>query len=438
MPPIGVADQIISSYGPGDPTQRRALHYYHTTALNDLSGVIAVGFWDRVVPERCQSERVVRHAVVALSHAHLDFVMQVKRPSGQQKTPTPSRQSLEAYAKASKALRRYIESDKSLSREAVLTCCLIFGTIEKIHGRPAIASVHVENGLAILNSWQQDLLARGQRLYEFEHMNEVLIMFGRHDVCATIADASRKPRIVVSRDEGVPSGSKRETRDIKHVSLGDARRNYLRRMPCALETWRLLVAALPYRHSEVSCIPDGILEARRRLRAEHCETEEELTELIMQHTLKDVAQDSDPESPRFGISTVLRASQLHSIVNARVLDEILPRVDEASPPRPDLWDSEPEQFLQIASDVLERRRLWRKKQALKVDLNLSPEVAITGGLLLLAHRTALPHIRMQAFAMAERSAEQGEGLREDVVALKAALSCSVGERPMLLFKYPGH
>lgn len=109
---------------PGSPDERKALHYYHNHAAMNLSGFVTIGFWNRFVLERCQVEPVVRHSIIALCQAHLEY--------GTQDTLVSfSDSSLRAYCKAIRRLRKFIEDQAKPSRIVVLLCCIVFMTLTR-------------------------------------------------------------------------------------------------------------------------------------------------------------------------------------------------------------------------------------------------------------------------------------------------------------------
>ncbi|KAK6424668.1 hypothetical protein LTR95_016367 [Oleoguttula sp. CCFEE 5521] len=430
---VGIAQLPIPSYGSGDPAQRHALHYYHTTALVDLSGLIPVGFWDRVVPQRCQSERVVRHAVTALSQAHLDFVVQTRKRPEEREHPEPSAQGLEAYSKASKALRRYIEGEKDPSHEAVLTCCLIFNAIEKLHGRSDAALVHMENGLAILNAWQRN--SSRARLGAVEHLTEILILFGRLDAGASICNTERKLKLAAKCTETMAGRRSRDPTTERARSLQDVRRNYTRRIPYGVDLWIFIAASGPYRHTSLDLIPSNLQKGKKRLELEHDEIHEELESLLEQYKASKESLSDIPGSEQHNILTVLRMSQLHSLLNRKLLSEL--HLDHKRPARLRPWDDRPEEFLELGRTLIERRPQWKQSQLLDKSPDFSPEVAITGALLFLAHRTTSARVRAEAVELARQSAIQ-DGLGDATSTLIDWLTAPDERRPVLLFEIPGH
>jgi len=63
----------ISPLPQADMPERYDLHYFHNVVMNDIAGLVYVGFWDDFMPRLCQNEPVVRQAVVALSRTHADL-----------------------------------------------------------------------------------------------------------------------------------------------------------------------------------------------------------------------------------------------------------------------------------------------------------------------------------------------------------------------------
>jgi hypothetical protein len=183
----------VSSPSSRDPREQMALQYFQCVVARDVSGIISMGFWENLVPQMCQMEDTARWIAVALSQAHLERATVISS-SGHSSLQSNSGFTLSAESelKATRALRKYIETSPSPSYELVLTCSIIFHTLESMYGREASAILHLENALKMFRAWQ---VARKQtRLKDsnttFRSLSTVL---ARLDVSLTIESGNRIP-----------------------------------------------------------------------------------------------------------------------------------------------------------------------------------------------------------------------------------------------------
>ena len=181
---------------PGSPDERKALHYYHNHAAMNLSGFVTIGFWNRFVLEQCQAEPVVRYAIIALGHAHLEY-------STQEAVTSFSDSSLRAYCKAVRRLRKFIEDQSKPSRIVVLLCCIVFMTCDTLRREYQSARAHLDNGISVLRTWQQELKDKPSAtgLRDFENVSDLLVIFLRLDLGETLHDNRRKPQLLPFRED---------------------------------------------------------------------------------------------------------------------------------------------------------------------------------------------------------------------------------------------
>lgn len=72
--PLGIKTYAIPFQVPGSRKGRQMLHYFCVQASHDLSGYLSSEFWSRLVLQYSHTEPSVRHALVALTYIHFDFV----------------------------------------------------------------------------------------------------------------------------------------------------------------------------------------------------------------------------------------------------------------------------------------------------------------------------------------------------------------------------
>ena len=181
---------------PGSQKDRQMLHYLCVQACHDLSGYLSSDFWSRVVLKCSHTQPVVRHALVALSSIHLEYVHQDStggRLSGQviQNTET-----LLQYNRAVRQLRKYIASTAVPSIIVALTCCALFYCFESTRGDYDSAREHLRSGLVILQSTKAngtDKKLSCEPTDSHDDLEQLSRIFSRLDLQASMFDDARTP-----------------------------------------------------------------------------------------------------------------------------------------------------------------------------------------------------------------------------------------------------
>ena len=248
------------SYSPQvDGPEQRNLHYFHHVVMTDIAGPICVGFWDRMIPQLCQSENVVRQAVLALSqtHAKLATHRNLSQSLNLYGEP-PALHNPTSYMRASRTLRTYLERSALPSYTLVLTCNIIFHAIETLHGAQRNALCHLENGLAMFKAWQRqrDLeMPQGE-----DGFSEIATVFARLDLSATIADDDRVPCFTYDSN-GPPSISCVELPvQTRLTSPHDA---HYQLMKVGTPAWEFLIRNKQWRDVHVDSVPDEVVNQQR-------------------------------------------------------------------------------------------------------------------------------------------------------------------------------
>ena len=133
---------------PGNEEERRSLHYYHTTAVQYISGYFESAFWYRDVLQLSHSVTSVRHALLAISFMYESMEKQRRIDPG--RATSPSRSSLEHYNKAIRHLVREIQTQSNECKGTATIACLLFAWLEELFGNHLRANDHVISGLKIL------------------------------------------------------------------------------------------------------------------------------------------------------------------------------------------------------------------------------------------------------------------------------------------------
>ena len=420
---LRVQSYNIPFYAPGGPVERKALHYFFSYASRDVSGLTAVGFWDRLVPCMCQRESVVRNSIIAFSLAHYNHAIAGKPAVIGRIDNRPDHDIIASYLKASKALRRYIEHEAAPSRIIVLACCIIFHTIEALLGQPQNAMVHLSKSLDILRTYQMDRSERDGLDLEFaEYIDDLLPVLARLDLSATITNVGRSPELssmTVGEGGNLPECSLTIASPFR-----DALDAHNRLIRYSLPLWRYLASNVRFRNVDIREVPESVLEERSRLRRACDEWQKGLREYELEHR--------DDTLDRMTSLSML-VSGAHNIVGTKLLGESLSDRGDT-----DLWAEDQQAILRICEEVLRLRDAEKEAQGFQQYGSFSSEVGIVGVLLLLAHRTWSPLVRRRAVELAVKH-DRHEGVSDLCEKFMTWVSLPA-PRPhlVLLYSGPGH
>jgi hypothetical protein len=246
----------LSSLPQVNQTERHDLHYFHQVVMKDIAGLVCVGFWDEFLPRICQSEDVVRQAVVALSRTHANLAYdRSPRNSPTLRDRLPSSQSSASALKASKALRTYIEESSSPSYELVLTCSIIFHASELLQGAEQNALCHLNNGLSVFKAWKQQRHQHSSA--NEEGFEEIATVLARLDLSATVADDDRVPVFEYDHEDLL-------TMDLSiPPRLADAHDAHYQLMRVGTPSWAFLIRNKHWRNVPIGLVPENIVAEQR-------------------------------------------------------------------------------------------------------------------------------------------------------------------------------
>ena len=392
---IGNPMYSISSLSSHDPHEQRALQYFQFVVAKDVSGTISIGFWEQLVPQMCQMEDTARQVAVALSQAHLERATVILSSQDIQGS-SGFTLSAETELRASRTLRKYIESSRSPSYELVLTCSIMFHTIESMSGRETSARLHLENALKMFKAWQK---ARKQARPKgsLTAFRSLAIALARLDASCSIEDDKRIP--VFEHDDHLPATMSCEAivASLRFASPHEAHYQLIRvsTPACAF------VLIYPQWHGKYARhMPRHIVEEqqlhRQRFRAWN---------IVMNIYESDRMCDKKSNNRRDEAMSLLSTRIVHWCAE-KVVEEFVRNDDDINP-----WDVTYPKLFTFTSELKDNMEEARLSDGHFSHTSFSPEIAACGFLLLLAHRTALPHIRAEALELAQKF-DRKEGARD--------------------------
>jgi hypothetical protein len=131
--------------------ERRALSYWTDRSQSELAAYTyaAASFWTRLLPQMFQSNKTIRHSMVAVATLHEDtrsLQLASRMASGN-----------EFYMKNYfTAVRDLTSTDPPPSREVILVSCLLFMACENLRESAPGVMLHLRAGLKVLREWHRD------------------------------------------------------------------------------------------------------------------------------------------------------------------------------------------------------------------------------------------------------------------------------------------
>lgn len=387
----------IDAHPDSSASDRRALHHFLTFALEDMAGVVAIGgeFWYDLVPKLCQSEGVMRRAAIALSQAHVAShrlnPRQTRHEEGRLHLSTMS------YLSATRALVRYIQSSASPSYQLVLTCCIMLHTVEGVQGHQVNANIHLQNGLAIFNTWRTKLMRDPSS--SDAYYQDLSIIFASLDLSATILDEDRTPSFVYDNQHGLDSMlDTAATFSTRFTGLYEAHIDLMR---IGTAGWSFIVRNRPWRDVILGNVPDRIVAEYNLLKRQYGAWGKAMHSLEKKRLPLHVDSAASPHQS----ASNLPAEHISSAVlwmlrwnGARVLEESLDHPNTVQ-----CWNRDVNTVLMHAHIIVDYAE--QKKAGTTPGgqiAGFSPIIGVSSVLLVLAHRTTLPEVRQKALELAAR------------------------------------
>jgi hypothetical protein len=308
--------------------------------------------------------------------------------------------------KASKALRRYIESHVSPSKPIILICCIIFHAIESLRSCPGNAARHLNGGFLILKGWHAELVIGGSCADE-ETYEEILEMFLRLDQNATSCDFRR----TVSLDS-ICSHNHRHVAPLDHEgSLKVARfvtvHNVIRHHTGLTTRLYRLLAESPDQSVQGSEASPRASDDDPKLETEYRQFTA-VVEMFAQSNASRVSKNAHYKNDlelQVDTSSVLLV-KFQSEIGTCILDERLHDGEYSA-----TWELHADSLLKTAEDLLNKRKQIKRLRDVERLGSFSTQMGVVGGLTLLAQRTKSPEVRSRAVALGHQ-VEGREGCHE--------------------------
>ncbi|KAL4866938.1 hypothetical protein BDV12DRAFT_210223 [Aspergillus spectabilis] len=186
----------------------RSFTFYIGKTMPMMSMAFDSKLWQQLVLQMIEGEPAVFHAVVALSalHEHSFHTQNIKQNAYHHF-------SLSQYNRAISSLHQRAGSNDPQLRQVVLTCCIIFCTLELFQGDYQVAFAHLRQGLKILLEQPRDQGQGPGSAYHVSRLEPELVeVFTHLDLEATNFDlsgpkvrmgATNRPLTVASQDSGL-------------------------------------------------------------------------------------------------------------------------------------------------------------------------------------------------------------------------------------------
>ncbi|KAJ5748499.1 uncharacterized protein N7511_010195 [Penicillium nucicola] len=117
-------------------------------------------FWQRLIYQVAEEEPAVRHAAIAMSSMHWQFIQEVNFSNSKPYIEESSAFTLAQCTKALVSLRQRLAkgdayATTSAHREAVLVSCIAFVSLSLFQGDVKAVTSHLRSGYSVLMEWQR-------------------------------------------------------------------------------------------------------------------------------------------------------------------------------------------------------------------------------------------------------------------------------------------
>lgn len=130
------------------------LEWFLRRSVVKLPGIFGSEFWGTLVLQTSSNEPAVFHAVLALSAVHKRDVFESEMPRRRYDILDEQEQfALRQYSKAIGGLKPYFSAQIKESLRITLIACLVFVSLEFLHGHYKTGNIHLHNGLKLVDHY---------------------------------------------------------------------------------------------------------------------------------------------------------------------------------------------------------------------------------------------------------------------------------------------
>jgi hypothetical protein len=142
------------------PAERRFLDLFKVHTSRKCTGSMVDDFWQRLVHQVAEEEPAVRHAAIAMSSMHWQFMQEANSSKSKPSVEKISSFTLAQCTKALVSLRQRLAkgdayATSSAHREAVLVSCIAFVSLSLFQGDVKAVTSHLRSGYSVLMEWQR-------------------------------------------------------------------------------------------------------------------------------------------------------------------------------------------------------------------------------------------------------------------------------------------
>ncbi|PYI02318.1 hypothetical protein BO78DRAFT_351839, partial [Aspergillus sclerotiicarbonarius CBS 121057] len=134
--------------------EHRCISFFQNRVGPSIVGYFDCVLWQRLVLQISQDEPAAFHAVVAFSAVYADYETRGLPRKVNEMDNSLQRFALDQCARAYRRLNSRSESQDPELRDITLVCCVLFIMVEWMRGQYNTASIHLKNGLRILQDDQ--------------------------------------------------------------------------------------------------------------------------------------------------------------------------------------------------------------------------------------------------------------------------------------------
>ncbi|TVY94046.1 hypothetical protein LAWI1_G001005 [Lachnellula willkommii] len=134
------------------PEEQGYLEWFLRRSVVKLPGIFGSEFWGTLVLQTSSNEPAVFHAVLALSAVHKRDVFESEMPRRRYDILDEQEQfALRQYTKAVGGLKPYFSAQIKESLRTTLIACLVFVSLEFLHGHYKTGNIHLHYGLKLVD-----------------------------------------------------------------------------------------------------------------------------------------------------------------------------------------------------------------------------------------------------------------------------------------------